>query len=54
MMHAALEINIPRYATAIVTTNEIVDLMSSAHALELAGHWVGYSLRGGGPRSGPN
>jgi nicotinamidase-related amidase len=27
-MHAALEINIPRYASAIVTTNEIVDLMS--------------------------
>jgi hypothetical protein len=38
MMHAGLEINLPRYATAIVTTNEIVDLMSSAHALELAGH----------------
>ncbi len=26
-MHAALDINIPRYASAIVTTNEIVDLM---------------------------
>jgi hypothetical protein len=38
MMHAALEVNIPRYATAIVTTNEIVDLMSSAHTLELGGH----------------
>ena len=29
-MHAALDVNIPRYATSIVTTNEIVDLMSSA------------------------
>ena len=46
-MHAALEINIPRYATTIVTTNvvttnavttnavttdDIIDLMSSAYA----------------------
>jgi ureidoacrylate peracid hydrolase len=28
-MHAALDINIPNYANAIVTTNEIVDLISS-------------------------
>jgi ureidoacrylate peracid hydrolase len=28
-MHAALDVNIPRYASAIVTANEIVDLMSS-------------------------
>ncbi len=28
-MHAALDINIPNYATAIVTTNEVVDLISS-------------------------
>jgi ureidoacrylate peracid hydrolase len=27
-MHAALEINIPNYATAIVTTNEVVDSIS--------------------------
>jgi len=27
-MHAALDVNIPRYASAIVTANEIVDLMS--------------------------
>jgi len=40
-MHAALEVNIPRYATAIVTTNEIIDLMSSAHASERGGHSVG-------------
>jgi ureidoacrylate peracid hydrolase len=37
-MHAALEVNIPGYATAIATTNEIIDMMSSAHALELGGH----------------
>ena len=30
-MHAALRVNIPNYASAIVTTNEIVDfLLSSA------------------------
>ena len=28
-MHAALDINIPNYARAIVTTREIVDAMSS-------------------------
>src|SRR5215472_357261 len=28
-MHAALDINIPNYASAIVTTHEVVDLMSS-------------------------
>ena len=28
-MHAALDVNIPNYASAIVTTNEIVDLISS-------------------------
>jgi hypothetical protein len=30
--------HIPKYATTIVTTNEIIDLMSSAHASELGGH----------------
>ena len=34
-MHAALDINIPNYATSIVTTSEIVDLMSSTQPLEL-------------------
>jgi nicotinamidase-related amidase len=34
-MHAALYVNILRYATSIVTTNEIVDLVSSAQPLEL-------------------
>jgi hypothetical protein len=28
-MHAALEVNIPNYASAIVTTSEIVDAISS-------------------------
>ena len=28
MMHAALEINLPNYANAIVTTTEIVDAIS--------------------------
>jgi hypothetical protein len=33
-MHAALDINIPNYASAIVTTDEIVDLISSVQTLE--------------------
>src|SRR6201989_2088668 len=33
MMHAALDINMPNYASAIVTTNEIVDLISPVQAL---------------------
>lgn len=28
-MHAALDFNIPNYASAIVTTNEVVDSISS-------------------------
>jgi nicotinamidase-related amidase len=28
-MHAALDVNVPNYASAIVTTNEIVDSISS-------------------------
>ena len=28
-MHAALDINIPNYANAMVTTNEVVDSLSS-------------------------
>ena len=27
-MHAALEVNIPNYANAIVTTNEIVEILA--------------------------
>jgi ureidoacrylate peracid hydrolase len=33
-MHAALEVNIPNYASAIVTTKEVVDAISSPRALE--------------------
>jgi ureidoacrylate peracid hydrolase len=32
-MHAALDINIPNYANAIVTTNEVSDLISSLKTL---------------------
>jgi ureidoacrylate peracid hydrolase len=32
MMHAALDINIPNYASAVVTTDEIVDLIASVEA----------------------
>ena len=28
-MHAALEVNIPNYATAVLTTNEVVNAISS-------------------------
>ena len=31
-MHAALDVNIPSYATAIVTANDVIDLMPSARA----------------------
>jgi nicotinamidase-related amidase len=31
-MHAALEVNIPNYAGAVVTTNQIVDALSSIQA----------------------
>jgi ureidoacrylate peracid hydrolase len=33
MMHAALDINIPNYASAIVTADEVVALLSSAEAM---------------------
>jgi hypothetical protein len=32
-MHAALDVNTPNYASAIVTTDEIVDSISSLYAL---------------------
>ena len=38
-MHAALDINIPNYASAIVTTDEIVDSIS---ALSTVGVGVGH------------
>ena len=31
-MHAALDVNIPNYASAIVTTNQILDSLSSIQA----------------------
>ena len=34
-MHAALDVNLPSYAGAIVTTNEIVDAISSAQTSEI-------------------
>ena len=34
-MHAALEVNLPNYANAIVTTSEIVDSLSSLQTLEV-------------------
>jgi hypothetical protein len=36
-MHAALDINIPNYASAIVTTNQVVDSLSSVQTPVLAG-----------------
>ena len=35
MMRAALDINIPNYASAVLTTNVVIDLMSSAHGSEV-------------------
>ncbi len=34
-MHAAIDLNIPNYARAIVTTNEVVDLISSLSVLRI-------------------
>jgi hypothetical protein len=36
MMHAALEINLPNYAGAIVTTKEIVEVLSSGYPVASA------------------
>jgi ureidoacrylate peracid hydrolase len=36
-MHTALEVNIPNYANAIVTTNEVVDSISSLKTLGMSG-----------------
>ena len=33
MMHAALDINIPNYASAVVTTNQIVASISAAKVM---------------------
>ena len=33
-MHAALDVNLPNYASAIVTTDEIMDLISSVQTLD--------------------
>ena len=30
-MHAALDINLPNYASAMVTTNEVVDALAAVH-----------------------
>ncbi len=35
-MHAALDVNLPNYASAMVTTNEIVDLISSVQTLGIS------------------
>jgi ureidoacrylate peracid hydrolase len=33
-MYAALDVNLPNYASAIVTTDEIMDLISSVQTLD--------------------
>jgi len=35
-MHAALDVNIPNYASAIVTTNQVVDSLSSVQPLGIS------------------
>ena len=34
-MHAALDVNIPNYASAVVTTDQIVDSLASLQASEV-------------------
>ncbi|HEX6825313.1 MAG TPA: hypothetical protein VF077_03270 [Nitrospiraceae bacterium] len=36
-MHAALDINIPNYASAIVTTNDVADSISSLQTIGISG-----------------
>jgi ureidoacrylate peracid hydrolase len=38
-MQAALDINIPCYASAMVTTNELIDSISSLETLGSSGHY---------------
>jgi ureidoacrylate peracid hydrolase len=38
-MHAALEVNMPNYATAVVTTNEVVDSISSLSTLGMSAQY---------------
>ncbi len=38
-MHAALDVNLPNYASAIVTTNEIVDSVSSLEPSGISARW---------------
>jgi hypothetical protein len=47
MMHAALEINLPNYASAIVTTKEIVEALSATYSARLAGADYGQQEREG-------
>ena len=35
-MHAALHVNMPNYANAILTTDELLAALSSSHSAELA------------------
>ena len=35
-MHAALDVNIPNYASAIVTTNQVVDSLASVQTLGIS------------------
>jgi len=37
-MHAALDVNIPRYASAMVTASEVVDLMSATQSIKEIRH----------------
>ena len=38
-MHAALDVNIPYYVSAIVTTNEVIDSISSLETLGSSPHY---------------
>lgn len=47
MMHVALDINIPNYATAVMTADEIIDAISSSHSSEPAMQTVALRHSGG-------
>jgi ureidoacrylate peracid hydrolase len=45
-MHAALDVNIPNYANAIVTTNEVVDSISSLKTLGISAQFASSTMKG--------
>ena len=39
-MHAALDVNLPNYASAVVITRDVVDSLVSLQASSMSGHYA--------------